>query len=79
LILQARMDAEAKMLARNTIHSVENSARGEHHNVDTQPEPTLFRKCAVCGREWMKRWGTPEPKRCPGYKCRSKRWRGAQS
>ena len=35
--------------------------------------------CAVCGWEWLTRRGNPPPTRCVNQKCRSKRWRVAES
>lgn len=32
--------------------------------------------CAVCGWEWFKRLGTPDPRRCANPACRSGRWKG---
>jgi hypothetical protein len=33
-------------------------------------------QCAVCGWEWWKRLGSPDPKRCARPDCRSMRWKG---
>lgn len=33
--------------------------------------------CSVCGWDWWKRLGAPDPKRCARPTCRSMRWKGA--
>jgi hypothetical protein len=36
--------------------------------------PTNYRKCSVCGHEWVRRDKAKDPKRCPNEACRSKKW-----
>lgn len=36
------------------------------------------RKCAVCGHEWVRKDGAPDPARCPNHKCRSMRWKSEE-
>ncbi len=37
---------------------------------------TAYRRCAVCGHEWIVRAGG-DPRRCPSEGCRSEKWKGA--
>lgn len=40
-----------------------------------KPKENLHCDCAVCGHQWTRRKGEPEPERCPDPKCRSLRWK----
>lgn len=53
----------------DSIHSMDHDI----HRV----ESTNYRRCLVCGYEWVRRDKSKDPKRCPNQECRSKQWNGA--